>query len=83
MLRPATPLAVLLLAAFGLLLISVLSTPIIRIIPLGSWRDASFGVFGYCDQKRCTPIEIGYDVREYLARCLPPPPRGVIHTAQR
>ncbi len=65
MLRPATPLAVLLLAAFGLLLISVLSTPIIRVIPLGSWKDATFGVFGFCDSKGCTPIEIGYDVREY------------------
>ncbi|KAK4154895.1 SUR7/PalI family-domain-containing protein [Chaetomidium leptoderma] len=65
MLRPATPLAVLLLAAFGLLLLSVLSTPIIRVIPLGSWQGVDFGVFGYCDQKGCTPIEIGYDVRPF------------------
>ena len=35
MLRPATPLAILLGAAFALLLLSVLSTPIIKAIPLG------------------------------------------------
>lgn len=69
MLRPATPLAVLLFAAFGLLLLSVLSTPIITAIPLGSWEGVNFGVFGYCDGKGCTPIEIGYDVSECFARC--------------
>lgn len=67
MLRPATPLSVLLFAAFALLLLSVLSTPIIKAIPLGSWNGVDFGVFGYCDGNRCTPVEIGYDVRE----CLP------------
>lgn len=64
MLRPATPLSVLLFAAFALLLLSVLSTPIIGAIPLGSWNGVDFGVFGYCDPDGCTPIEIGYDVRE-------------------
>jgi hypothetical protein len=64
MLRPATPLSVLLFAAFALLLLSILSTPIIKVIPLGSWQGIDFGVFGYCDTKGCTPIEIGYDVRE-------------------
>jgi hypothetical protein len=65
MLRPATPLSVLLLAAFVLLLLSVLSTPILKMIPLGSWQGIDFGVFGYCDQKTgCTAIEIGYDLRE-------------------
>ena len=64
MLRPATPLSVLLLAAFALLLLSVLSTPIIKGIPLGSWQGTNFGVFGYCNGNGCTPIEIGYDVRE-------------------
>ncbi|KAL2020228.1 hypothetical protein VTK56DRAFT_8654 [Thermocarpiscus australiensis] len=63
MLRPATPLSVLLFAAFVLLLLSVLSTPIIRPIPLGSWQGVDFGVFGYCDGNGCTSIEIGYDVR--------------------
>ncbi|KAL2198746.1 SUR7/PalI family-domain-containing protein [Corynascus similis CBS 632.67] len=62
MLRPATPLSVLLLAAFVLLLLSVISTPIISAIPLGSWEGVEFGVFGYCTEKGCSPIEIGYNV---------------------
>ncbi|KAL2172609.1 hypothetical protein VTG60DRAFT_4728 [Thermothelomyces hinnuleus] len=62
MLRPATPLSVLLFAAFVLLLLSVISTPIISVIPLGSWEGVEFGVFGYCTQTGCSPIEIGYDV---------------------
>ncbi|KAI8632607.1 pali-domain-containing protein [Xylariaceae sp. FL1651] len=66
MLRPATPLAVLLFVAFALLLLSVLSTPIIKAIPLGVYQDkntglVSFGVFGYCVGNKCSPIEIGYD----------------------
>ena len=48
MIRPATPLTVLLFAAFALLLLSVLSTPIIKGIPLGTVDDVQFGVFGYC-----------------------------------
>lgn len=63
MLRPATPLAVLLAAAFGLLLMSVLSTPIIKAIPLGEYVGVTFGVFGYClnNNAKCSPFEIGYD----------------------
>lgn len=61
MLRPATPLAVLLFVAFALLLISVLSTPIIKAIPLGTFRGVNFGVFGYCKPDGCSNIEIGYD----------------------
>lgn len=61
MLRPATPLSILLLLAFGLLLISVLSTPIIQQIPLGEFGGISFGVFGWCRGTTCSPIEIGYD----------------------
>jgi len=64
MLRPATPLSVLLFAAFCLLLLSVLSTPIIKAVPLGSFHDANFGVFGYCEKDRCSPIEVGYDACE-------------------
>lgn len=64
MLRPATPLAVLLFAAFALLLLAVLSTPIIEAIPLGSFEGASFGVFGFCKDSICSPIEVGYDARE-------------------
>lgn len=61
MLRPATPLSVLLFVAFGLLLISVLSTPLIPAIPLGSDMGVDFGVFGWCKGSTCSGIEIGYD----------------------
>ncbi|KAI1176383.1 pali-domain-containing protein [Nemania sp. FL0916] len=74
MLRPATPLAILLFAAFALLLLSVLSTPVIKAIPLGVYKPdgdvVNFGVFGYCRGNTCSPIEIGYDT-SILA---PPPP---------
>lgn len=63
MLRPATPLAILLTAAFAMLLLSVLSTPIIKAVPLGTVDGYSFGVFGWCHEnnKICSGIEIGYD----------------------
>jgi hypothetical protein len=64
MLRPATPLTVLLFAAFALLLISVLSTPIIKAIPLASFGGVDFGVFGYCQGSTCTSIKIGYNTGE-------------------
>ncbi|RDW67676.1 hypothetical protein BP6252_09072 [Coleophoma cylindrospora] len=60
MLRPATPLSVLLLAAFGLLLVSVISTPIIKAIPLATFGGVDFGVFGFCQGSKCSNIEIGY-----------------------
>lgn len=60
MLRPATPLTILLVIAFALLLLSVLSTPIITGVPLGSFQDATFGVFGYCKSDGCSSISIGY-----------------------
>lgn len=52
---------ILLFAAFVLLLISVLSTPIIKQIPLASFGGVDFGVFGYCQGTKCTSIEIGYN----------------------
>ncbi|ETS84862.1 hypothetical protein PFICI_02887 [Pestalotiopsis fici W106-1] len=61
MLRPATPLAIMSFAAFVLLLLSVLSTPIIHAIPLGTYEGVDFGVFGFCEGDDCSPIEIGYD----------------------
>ncbi|CAN8100115.1 unnamed protein product [Discula destructiva] len=60
MLRPASPLSVVLFLAFGLLLIACLSTPIIQSISLGAFNGFTFGVFGYCDGTNCSPIEIGY-----------------------
>jgi hypothetical protein len=64
MLRPATPLTVLLFTAFVLLLISVLSTPIIKQIPLASFGGFDFGVFGFCQGSKCSTIEIGYNTGE-------------------
>ncbi|CAM1502113.1 Fc.00g040970.m01.CDS01 [Cosmosporella sp. VM-42] len=62
MLRPATPLSILLGVAFALLLLSVLSTPVIEAIPLGSFEGVTFGVFGFCKPKGgCSSIGIGYD----------------------
>lgn len=60
MLRPATPLTILLLAAFVLLLISVLSVPIIKSIPLAQFDGVNFGVFGYCKGDNCK-FEVGYN----------------------
>ncbi|KAF2271213.1 pali-domain-containing protein [Lojkania enalia] len=61
MLRPATPLSILFFTAFVLLLLSTLSTPIIRGIPLATFRGVNFGVFGYCDGSDCDGPMIGYD----------------------
>jgi len=65
MLRPATPLTILLFLAFVLLLISVISTPIVKQIPLASFDGRDFGVFGTCKGGECSPIEIGYDTCEW------------------
>jgi hypothetical protein len=61
MLRPATPLSILFFVAFVLLLLSTLSTPIIRGIPLATFRGVNFGVFGYCENGGCDGPMIGYD----------------------
>ncbi|CAI6337733.1 unnamed protein product [Periconia digitata] len=61
MLRPATPLSILFLAAFALLLLSTLSTPIIKGIPLATFQGVDFGVFGYCKNGDCRGPMIGYD----------------------
>lgn len=62
MLRPATPLAILLAGAFVLLLISVISAPIVKSIYLGEANDVVFGVFGYCpDKGDCSSVGLGYD----------------------
>ncbi|TID17149.1 pali-domain-containing protein [Venturia nashicola] len=66
MLRPATPLAVLFFAAFVLLLLSTLSTPLIKGIPLASFNGHDFGVWGYCNGANCTKIEVGYDTDNFL-----------------
>ena len=60
MLRPATPLAVLLFVAFVFLLLSVLSTPIIKAVPLGSYNGSEYGVFGFCKGSDCSGIKVGY-----------------------
>lgn len=71
MLRPATPLTLLLFVAFVLLLLSVLSTPIVKAIPLASFKGVDFGVFGYCKLNgQCTGFQIGY-ATGILADCCP------------
>jgi len=70
MLRPATPLTALLLAAFVLLLLSVLSTPIIKGIPLASFNGVDFGTFGFCKGSKCSKIEIGYNTGKCIQRML-------------
>ncbi len=61
MLRPATPLTVIFFLAFVLLLLSTLTTPVIKGIPLGSYQGYNFGVFGFCkDGGECSQIAVGY-----------------------
>lgn len=63
MLRPATPLTLLLLIAFVLLLLSVISTPIVNGIPLASFKGTDFGVFGYCMRgSKCPGVQVGYSM---------------------
>lgn len=70
MLRPATPLTLLLFIAFVLLLISVISTPIVKGIPLASYAGVDFGVFGNCEGTKCTAIKVGYTTGTYYYRVL-------------
>lgn len=61
MLRPATPLTILLFISFVFLLLSVLSTPVIRAIPIATYAGVDFGVFGYCQPNNgCSGIRVGY-----------------------
>jgi hypothetical protein len=64
MLRPATPLAIIFFLAFVLLLLSTISTPIIKAIPLGSYQGYDFGVFGWCNGNNCEGPRIGYTTGE-------------------
>jgi hypothetical protein len=59
--RAATPATVFLLAAFVLLLLSVISVPITKSIALGSFNGVSFGVFGYCVNGKCSKVQLGYN----------------------
>ncbi|KAF2435677.1 pali-domain-containing protein [Tothia fuscella] len=62
MLRPATPLSILFFIAFVLLLLSTLSTPVIKGVPLASYKGTTYGVWGTCGPNgNCSKIEIGYD----------------------
>jgi SUR7/PalI family len=62
MLKPATPLSLVFLVAFVLLLLASLSTPVVKGIPLGQDDDTTFGVWGFCQGDNCSPIQIGYAV---------------------
>lgn len=61
MLRPATPLSIIFFVAFVLLLLSTLSTPVIKQIPLGTFQGWNFGVLGYCKgNEMCSGPLLGY-----------------------
>jgi len=60
MLKPATPLTVLLFISFVFLLLSVLSTPVIKGIPIATFENVNFGVFGFCSPSSCSGIRVGY-----------------------
>lgn len=62
MVRPATPLSVLFFIAFAFLLLSSLSTPIVKAIPLGTYGGVNFGTFGFCRGTKCSPIALGYSM---------------------
>ena len=64
MLRPATPLSILLFIAFVLLLLSVISTPVVKGIPLATFDGIDFGVFGFCKGNSCTGPHVGYSTGE-------------------
>ena len=66
MLRPATPLSILFFVAFVLLLLSTISTPIVKAIPLATFEGVDYGVFGACKGSTCTPIRIGYNPTDLL-----------------
>lgn len=63
-LKPNCLLTTLLLIAFALLLLSCLSTPIIKAVHLGKFSDVDYGVFGYCQLGRCTSINVKYTSRK-------------------
>ena len=61
MVKPATPLAIVLLIAFALLLLATLSTPVIKAIPLATDAGTTYGVFGFCPTASpCSSIGVGY-----------------------
>ncbi|KAF8419666.1 SUR7/PalI family-domain-containing protein [Tirmania nivea] len=66
LIRPATVLSFLLFIAFGCLLVSTLSAPIVKQIALATNNNVTFGVFGYCisanNAQVCTGITLGYNV---------------------
>ena len=70
MLRPATPLSILFFVAFVLLLLSTLSTPIIKSIPLATYRGIHFGVLGYCEDGKCDGPMIGYNTGMLIAAAM-------------
>lgn len=64
MLRPATPLALTFLLATVLLLLSCLTTPVVRSLSLAEYDGTRFGVWGYCSGTTCSSIEVGYSIAE-------------------
>ncbi|KAI9651988.1 MAG: regulator of ime2 [Alyxoria varia] len=67
MLRPATPLTILFLLAFAFLVISTISTPLVKSIPLATYDGVDFGVLGWCNSKddRCSEPHIQYNTNVF------------------
>lgn len=61
MLRPATPLTILLAVAVALLIIAVISAPVTSSIYLGKADNTVFGVFGRCTGGKCSSAGLGYN----------------------
>lgn len=67
MLRPATPLTILLAVALALLIIAVISAPVTKSIYLGKADDTIYGVFGRCTGGKCSSVGLGYDGEQLCA----------------
>lgn len=57
---PALPLIIVIFVAFALLVVSVISAPIVKDIPIGSVNGVHFGIFGSCKQSTCSQYSVGY-----------------------
>ncbi|ODQ64267.1 pali-domain-containing protein [Nadsonia fulvescens var. elongata DSM 6958] len=71
--RAATTVSAIILVAFGLQLVTVLSAPITSKISLCTFDDHIFGVFGYCIEStgKCSKVGIGYDMPDNKSFSLP------------
>lgn len=61
--KPAFSLSVILLIAFGLQLVAVLTAPVTKALALAQVDNVKYGVFGYCSgSNECSKVGLGYDL---------------------